>query len=158
MAGNKNPTFEDVWALIHENSKHIKELRAESKETTAQIQDLQASVNKLSKNLGGLSNKWGSLGEAMTVASLLRSSTTSRHRGGYLIPSFTYKYEGEEYEVDGLAIGKNMVVAIEAKATLKQKDVETFIKHNSLSSLSLCLPLRASKSTGRWVFSVPAMT
>ena len=46
-----------------------------------------------------------------------------------LIPSFTYKYEGEEYEVDGLAIGKNMVVAIEAKATLKQKDVETFIKH-----------------------------
>ena len=46
-----------------------------------------------------------------------------------LIPSFTYKYEGEEYEVDGLAIGESMVVAIEAKATLKQKDVETFIKH-----------------------------
>ena len=120
---DKKPTFEDVWALIHENSKHIKELRAESK-------DLQASVNKLSKNLGGLSNKWGSLGEAMTVGeSIAIFNNIKGIEVDTLIPSFTYKYEGKEHEVDGLAIGKNMVVAIEAKATLKQKDVETFIKH-----------------------------
>ena len=47
MANKKKPTFEDVWALIHENSKHIKELRAESKELRAASKASDARVDKL---------------------------------------------------------------------------------------------------------------
>ena len=148
MADKKKPTFEDVWALIHENSKHIKELRDDSKETTAQIRELRAkvddttaSVNKLSKNLGGLSNKWGHLGEAMTVGeSLGVFNAIEGIEVNSLVPSHPVKYNGKQCELDGLAIGKDMVVVIEAKSTLKQFDVTKFI-NTKLNIFTKIMPI-----------------
>ena len=158
MAGKKKPTFEDVWALIHENSKHIKELRAESKETTAQIKELRAGskeatdqIKELSRNIdatreniGGLSDKWGKLGEAMTIGEA--QDVLNSMDGiavGFIQHNFTYKYNGKKMEVDGLGLGDDMVVVIETKTTLKQDDVSKFIK--KLKIFTKVIPLYEGK-------------
>ena len=129
MAGKKKPTFEDVWALIHENSKHIKELRAESKETTAQIKELSRNIDATRENIGGLSDKWGKLGEAMTIG---EAHEVLNSMDGIAVsavtPNFASSYNGKKYEIDGLGLGEDVVVVIEAKTTLKQNDVSKFTK------------------------------
>ena len=144
MANKKIPTFEEIRELFQEvgdkqkeNAIQLKELRDATKENSAQIKELRdaskasdARVDKLSKNLGGLSNKWGNLGEAMTIG---ESTAVFNEIDGIevdnLLPSFTYNYKGKEHEIDGLAVGKDMVIVIEAKATMKQTDIKDFIKH-----------------------------
>lgn len=144
MADKNIPTFEEIRELFREVTERskvtdaqIKENSAQIKENSAQIKELRTSskasdaiINKLSKNLGGLSNKWGSLGEAMTVGeSVDIFNDIDGIEVETLLPSFTYKYKGKEHEIDGLVIGKDMVIVIEAKATMKQTDIEDFIKH-----------------------------
>ena len=137
MAGKKKPTFEDVWALIHENSKHIKELRASTKE-------LSRAVDANRENIGGLSDKWGKLGEAMTIGEAHEVlNSMDGIAVGSIQHNFTHKYNGKKIEIDGLGIGDDMVVVIEAKTTLKQNDVSKFTK--KLKTFTKVLPIYEGK-------------
>ena len=143
MADQKpTPTPEEVWALFHEVGGQIKELRAstreladdskevkeQSKATDARIDKVARAVDRLSSNMGGLSKKWGNLGEAMTVGeSLPIFNAIDGIEVHSLHPNVTSNYGDKELEIDGLAIGKDTVIVIEAKATLKKDDVINFV-------------------------------
>ena len=146
---DKKPTLEDVWALFQEIGARIKELTADSGETKARFKDIEArfkdtdaqgkaidaridkvtrAIDRLSGNMGGLSKKWGNLGEAMTIGESLpifnKINGITVHS---LHPNVTSNYSGKELEIDGLAIGKDVVIVIEAKATMKKDDVRDFV-------------------------------
>ena len=143
MADKKpTPTLEEVWALFHEVGGQIKELRASTKELTADSKEIREqskatdaridkvtrAIDRLAGNMGGLSKKWGNLGEAMTVGeSLPIFNAIDGIEVHSLHPNVTSNYGDKELEIDGLAIGKDTVIVIEAKATLKKDDVINFV-------------------------------
>ena len=96
------------------------------------------------QNISGLSDKWGDLGEAMTIgeAQDVLNSMDGIDVGG-IQPSFTHKYNGKKMEIDGIGIGEDMVVVIEAKATLKQNDVSEFT--TKLKRFTKIMPIYAGK-------------
>ena len=124
MAKDKeHPTFKEIMAMFRESANEFKEIRALFKQTDAKI----AALNS---NLGGLSKKWGDLGEAMTVGeSLALFNAVDGIEVQSLHPSITSNYNGTEYEIDGLLVGKDMIIVIEAKATMKHSDVGDFINN-----------------------------
>ena len=144
MAGKKIPTFEEIRELFHKVALGFEELRAESKETTAQIKELSRNIDATRENIGGLSDKWGKLGEAMTIG---EAHEVLNSMDGIAVnaitPNFAPTYNGKKYEIDGLGIGDDMVVVIEAKTTLKQDDVSKFTK--KLKTFTKVLPIYEGK-------------
>ena len=154
MADKKpTPTPEEVWALFYEVGGQIKELRASTKELRASTKELAAdskeakeqakeqskaidaridkvtrNVDRLASNMGGLSKKWGDLGEAMTVGEAMPIfNAVEGIEVSSLYPNVTINSGDKELEIDGLAIGKDIVILMEAKATLKRDDIINFV-------------------------------
>ena len=135
MADKKKLTLEDIWALFKETNAlfkdtaaRFKETDAKFKETDAKFKETDAKIDKLSRNIGGLSKKWGDLGEAMTVGEAL--SLFNKIEGievHSVHPNVISHYNGKQWEIDGIVVGKEVVIVIEAKATLKENDVTDFI-------------------------------
>ena len=122
------PTPETVWAMLHEMGDRFRDLEARFKDTDVKINKVTRAIDRLAGNMGGLSKKWGNLGEAMTVGESLpifnKIDGIAVHS---LYPNVTSNYSGKELEIDGLAIGKDVVIVIEAKATMKKDDVRDFV-------------------------------
>ena len=149
MASRKPQTLEEIWELFREvaaglketkaivkelatNSKEtdarFKELATNSKETDNKINKVTSAIDRTAENIGGLSKKWGDLGEAMTVGeSLPLFNAIAGIDVHSLHPNTRPYYDGKEWEIDGIAVGTDMAIVIEAKATLKTGDVKIFI-------------------------------
>jgi len=140
------PTLESVWALFQEVGEQIKELSASSrasakenearfkenearfKDTDVKIAEAARAVDRLASNMGGLSKKWGDLGEAMTVGEAMPIFNAIEGIAvNSLSPNVLIDCGDKELEIDGLAIGKDVVIVMEAKATLKRDDVINFV-------------------------------
>ncbi len=154
MTDKKKPTLDEVWALFHEiaagfkdTDARIKELTASGKDTDARIKELAASgkeltasgkatdarvdkltasVDRLASKVGALGKRWGSLGEAMTIGESLPIFNAIE---GIKVRSLLTDGSSNEHdlEIDGLAVGKDVVIVIEAKETLRESDVEDFV-------------------------------
>lgn len=114
MADKNIPTFEEIRELFREVAEKFKQT--------------DAKIDKLARNIGGLSKKWGDLGEAMTVGeclTLFNAIEGIEVRSVY--PNVISHYDGKEWEIDGIAVGKDVAIVIEAKATLKRQDVTDFV-------------------------------
>ena len=153
MASRKPQTLEEIWELfrevaagLKETKAIVKELATSSKETDARFKETSAIVKELAvktdakidkvtsaidrtaENIGGLSKKWGDLGEAMTVGESLPLFNAIEGIDVHsLHPNTRPYYDGKEWEIDGIAVGTDMAIVIEAKATLKTGDVKIFI-------------------------------
>ena len=129
MAEQKpTPTLETVWALFHEIGDRFKDLEARFKDTDVKIAEVVRSVDRLASNMGGLSKKWGDLGEAMTVGEAMPIfNAIDGIAVNSMSPNVTIDCGDKELEIDGLAIGKDVVIVMEAKATLKRDDVINFV-------------------------------
>lgn len=104
------------------------QLKSLAASTDAKIDKVTSAINKTSENIGGLSKRWGDLGEAMTVGeSLPLFNAIDGIAVNSLHPNVRAYYGGKEWEIDGIAVGKDVVIVIEAKATLKKDDIKTFI-------------------------------
>ena len=142
MAGKNIPTFEEIRELFHEVTEQFKDTDAKFKDTDAKFKDTDAKfkqtdakfkqtdakIDKLGRNIGGFSKKWGDLGEAMTVGechTLFNAIEGIEVRSVY--PNVVSHYQGKEWEIDGIAAGKQVAIVIEAKATLKKHDVTDFV-------------------------------
>ena len=153
MPDKKIPTSEEIWALFGEIGDKLKELTTSSKETDARFKETDArfketdaivkelavktdakidkvtsAIDRTAENIGGLSKKWGDLGEAMTVGESLPLFNAIEGIDVHsLHPNTRPYYDGKEWEIDGIAVGTDMAIVIEAKATLKTGDVKIFI-------------------------------
>ena len=135
MAGKNIPTFEEIRELFHEVTEKFKDTDAKFKDTDAKFKDTDAKfkqtdakIDKLGRNIGGLSKKWGDLGEAMTVGechTIFNAIEGIEVRSVH--PNAVSHYQGKEWEIDGILVGKDVAIVIEAKATLKKHDVTDFV-------------------------------
>ncbi len=128
MAGKEILAFGELLESLREVVAGLRAARADIEALTVNAKASDVRIDKLSKNIGGLSNKWGDLGEAMTVGESIAVFNTIDGVEVYSLHSnIITNYKGKEWEIDGIAIGKELVIVIEAKATLKETDVKNFV-------------------------------
>ena len=87
-----------------------------------------ASVRELRKSVGGLDNKWGDFSEGLLIGDV--EKTLNKFKGievNARNPNAEITYKGKTWEIDCLAIGDDMVVVIEAKASLTKGHIGKFI-------------------------------
>ena len=127
-----------VEATVEKLGINLDKLSIEVKETVAGIRELR-------KSIGGLDGKWGNFSEALLIGDVEKAlnefegiAVTSRH------PNPEFNYEGNTWEIDCLATGDDMVVVIEAKASLTKGHVGKFIG-NVLERFTLMAPIYRGK-------------
>lgn len=121
MASKKPPTFEEIRELFQEVTEKFKETDAKFKET-------ERLIKSNARDIGGLSEKWGDLGEAMTIGEILPLfNSIDDIEVDNLLLNREQTRKGKKRELDGIATGDNMVIVIEAKASLQKGHVESFI-------------------------------
>ena len=156
MASKKSPSLEEVWELFHEVAARFRETDAKFKETDAKFKETDANLKELtinssktdaivaevakkvdkvtqavtetSENVGGLSKKWGDLGEAMTIGETLPLfNAIDGIEVDDLYLNSQSKRGSKRREIDGIAVGDNVVIVIEAKTSLKREHIDIFI-------------------------------
>ena len=128
LSANTEARFKDTAAQIKDTAAQIKDTDAQSKITDAKIDKVARTVDRLASNMGGLSKKWGDLGEAMTVGEAMPIFNAIEGIAvNSMSPNVTIDCGDKELEIDGLAIGKDVVIVMEAKATLKKDNVIDFV-------------------------------
>ena len=89
------------------------------------------SIDKLKETVGAHDHKWGELTEALTVGdarALFGSMGIELQKMGNNM-DITSPDGKIAREIDGLAVGKDVVVVMEAKTSLSVRGVSHFIKH-----------------------------
>ena len=146
--------LKEVAALQKENAAGLKETRTNLDQLGVEVKQLGsnldqlgikvdktvAGIRELRQSIGGLDSKWGDFSEALLIGDVKKAlnefegiAVTSRH------PNAEHTYEGKTWEIDCIAAGADMVVVIEAKASLTKGHVGKFIG-NILERFTLMAP------------------
>ena len=123
MNKSVNSVSDEVWSLIRETQKNIKELHASQKETDRQIQKMGGRFNQ----------RWGTFVESLVSGNLVKilqvwgidiMQTHTRSE------AYWKKSDGsiQKREFDIIVANGSEVVAVEVKTTLYPKDVKTFLE------------------------------
>ena len=132
-----SPEVQEIWGLIKETQKSIKETResikdlsASQKETDKQIKELSAETKKTDKGLKQarqlFETQWGKLMESLVEGELIK---LLNEKGIDVDSSSSNMYgihEGQNWEFDIVAVNGTEVVLVEVKTTLKVKDIDYF--------------------------------
>ena len=138
-----SPEVKEIWSLIKETQKNIKELSASQKENEVWIKKFSVETDKLhisqkqtddqmkrtdiklDKFIGDTGNHWGKLGENLVKGSLVQRL---KERGIKVEGVITNAKKGG-IEFDIIAINGKETVVVEVKATLDPSDVDKFKKN-----------------------------
>ena len=133
--------LEKVAESHKESEVRQKEADRRLAENDRLISELRASIKDLGKNVKGMGVSIGEITEAITVSGKIIELVNSFD--GIEVDSFahnlekTYKIDPNrrlegtnrrQFEIDGLALGENEAVVIEAKTKLDKGDIDSFIK------------------------------
>ncbi|MCZ0931652.1 MAG: hypothetical protein OXJ52_00645 [Oligoflexia bacterium] len=134
------PQTKEIWDIIKESQKNIKnlsveidKLRAIQKEVGRQMDKLSAETNeqmrrtdrKLDKPIGDTGNYWGPLGEDLVKGNLAQRL---RERGIKVEGVMTNaKFRGIEFDI--IAVNKKETVVVEVQAILDPSDITKFKKN-----------------------------
>ena len=113
------PQVKEIWSLIKETQKNIKELSASQKATDEQMKKTDIKLNKF---IGDTGNRWGKLGENLVKGSLVQRLKER----GVQVEGVTTNAKKGGIEFDIIAINGKETVVVEVKATLDPSDVEKF--------------------------------
>ncbi|MDE0092668.1 MAG: hypothetical protein OXN83_05245 [Oligoflexia bacterium] len=131
------PAVKEIWSLIEETQKNLKELSISQKETDQQIKKFSSELSatqketaeqmkktdiKLNKYIGDTGNYWGKLGENLVKGNLAQRL---KERGIKVEGVITNAKKGGA-EFDIIAVNGREVVVVEVKATLDPSDVYEF--------------------------------
>ena len=127
------PIVNEIWSLIKETQKNLKELSFSQKETDQQLKrfsaDLSASHEqmkrtdkKLNKVIGNTGNYWGKLGENLVKGNLAKRLNERGIKVEKVVTNA--KKDGVEYDI--IAVNGKETVVVEVKATLDPSDVYDF--------------------------------
>lgn len=135
MTDDKIPTADEIWKILERTSTRLDKTNASLAKTNASLDKTNASLAKTEKitqanaqQLGALSKKWGDMSEALTIGDV--APTLNSFAGievNRLHPNVRIHHAGKTWEIDGFVVGKEMVVIIEAKASLTEGHVSRFI-------------------------------
>ena len=138
-----NPVVQEIWSLIKENQKGIKELREANqkgikelresqKQTSQQIKELSIETKKTDEGLKKarqlFETQWGKLMESLIEGDLVK---ILNERG--IAVKMTYMnvksgYGEDQYEYDIIAGNGDEVVVVEVKTTLRVKHIKDFLE------------------------------
>jgi hypothetical protein len=108
-------TFDDVWAAIIE-------LRESQKDTDRQIKET-------GRKLGELGNRFGELAEHLVAPNIKEKfNALGYHFDGILKDREISGPDGAEAEIDILLENEDFSIAVEVKATLRERDIDAHIQ------------------------------
>ena len=137
MENTEKLDFVQIWQLIQETDKIVKELAISSKETDKKIQELTVNsketdkqITKLGKQIGGLGNSFGRYTEGILGPSI-RKILENKFGAEYVTANVERKLNGVNYEIDffGACNGtQNKAFVVEVKTTLQDKHIDQLLK------------------------------
>ena len=119
MNNHTTTNSDEIWSLIKETQKNLKELSASQKETGEQMKETDKKIDKI---IGDSGNRWSKLGENLVKGNLAQRLN---ERGIKVERVITNAKNGDS-EFDIIAINGKEVVVVEVKATLDPSDVDKF--------------------------------
>ena len=133
MNNHTTTTSDEIWSLIRETQKNLKELSVNRKEAKQEMKEIRISQKdtdeqmkrtdiKIDKIIGDSGNRWGKLGEDLVKGSLAQRLNERGIKVERVITNA--KYGNSEFDI--IAINGKEVVVLEVKATLDPSDVDKF--------------------------------
>ena len=116
----------EIWDILKETQKNIKELSISQKATDEQIKETSKGLKEAK---GLFETQWGKLMESLVEGDLVKIL----NKRGIAVKS-TYmnvksKFEEDQYEYDIVAGNGDEKVVVEVKTTLKVKHVKRFLEN-----------------------------
>ena len=137
MNKSTNPASDEIWSLIKETQKNLKEVSASHKEAKQEMKELRASqkvTDRQIQKMGGRFNqRWGTFVESLVSGNLVKilqvwgidiMQTHTRSEAQWKKPDGSI----QKREFDIIVANGSEVVAVEVKTTLYPKDVKTFLE------------------------------
>lgn len=109
--------------ITDEIKEILKDLAHKQAETDKQIKEL-------GQQIGGLHNRWGKIVESLLAGDLAniidKFMGTKVH---HLSTGVKGKHQGQDWEIDVLAVNAGIVTPTEVKTTLIKEDIDHFLSH-----------------------------
>jgi len=125
------PSFESVWAILHETAQMVKEVSASQKETDRQMRKTDHKMDILSEQMGGLNNKFGELAEHLVAPGIIeRFNNLGYHFDSIADRGLKILDEKRKIktEIDILLENGDYILVVEVKADVRKNDIEHHVK------------------------------
>ena len=127
---SNNPVADEIWDIIRENNKQLKELRASQKETAEQMKKTDKQIQKIGSRFN---ERWGTFVESLVEGKLVK---LFKDQGIDIAQTHTRSViewkdpDGKEHsrEYDIIVANGTEVVVVEVKTTLCRKDIKNFLE------------------------------
>ena len=110
---------------MQETDRQMKETDRRMAETDRQMKETDRRMKELQYMFTG---HWGKLMEALVEGDLVHLLQTKGIQVDRTFPNIKGEFQGQRWEIDILAVNGQEAVVVEVKTTLKQEDVDQFIK------------------------------
>ena len=120
--------FKELAKLQRETDKQLKETDRMIKETDRQLKELSLEVKNTTRAISELNGVWKSYSEKIMFDNIEDALKNAGFQDFAISKGIKRRKGDKEIEIDFLAVGDGYVVVLEAKTTLKVKDVRKFVK------------------------------
>ena len=111
-----------------EADRRLAETDRQLQETSLEVKKLSRSIKTLRQHVGGQDNRWSKIVEALVAGDLTALlADTLQIKINYAGTRVKGTYQGDNWEIDVLAVNEGIVVPVEVKTTLSQADIDAFI-------------------------------
>ena len=120
--------FQEIWALFRETDRKFKETDRKFEATDRQFKELAVSLAQTDRKIDQLAGKWGRFVEGLVAPAIERLFADR----GIVVDTISLRVkrrkDGEQMEIDILALDSAWAVLIEVKSTLKVEDIDEHLE------------------------------
>lgn len=120
-------TNDQVERMIAHHDQQIAEVWALFRETQERQKKTDEQIAKVSRQLGDLSNKWGEFVENIVAPGIKRVFAERKIELRHVHQRSKAFLDGEEMEIDILAVNTDYALVVSVKSTLEQEDVDDLL-------------------------------
>lgn len=120
--------FERVWQMFQETDTKFKETDKMFKETNKKFKETADQIKETDKKVNKLTGKWGRFVEGLIVPAAERMFKERKIEVDTVYQRVKKHKNGDEIEIDILALNGDYAVLIEAKSTLGLDDIKDHIE------------------------------
>ena len=130
------PQVKEIWDILKETQKNIKNLSVETDKLRDSQKKLSAETNKqiketnegLKKAKGLFETQWGKLMESLVEGDLVKILNAQGIKVITTYPNIKHRGEKDQYEYDIVVANGKEIVVVEVKTTLKVQHVKYFLE------------------------------
>ncbi len=125
---SQKETERKIKEIFKELAKLQRETDKQLKETDRMIKELSLEVKKTTRSVAELNGVWKSYSEKIIFDNIEDALKNAGFQDFAISKGIKRRKGDKEIEIDFLAVGDGYVVVVEAKTSLKVKDVRKFVK------------------------------